>query len=149
MDKKKRQKNNLNSRVENPNQKPIKSARTLSKVAKSKPKSTPENRLSDLENTLDLNIQILKTFYQSSTPVKSLLTNESTLIEAIDKIKKLYLKKKELFNQLKEKKSKSLIELQIYAEKKRKIEELKDVYQDKIEENEEGLNSKEEVIKKS
>ena len=148
MDKKKRQKNNLNSRVENPNQKPIKSARTLSKVAKSKPKSTPENRLSDLENTLDLNIQILKTFYQSSTPVKSLLTNESTLIEAIDKIKKLYLKKKELFNQLKEKKSKSLIELQIYAEKKRKIEELKDVYQDKIEENEEGLNSKEEVIKK-
>ena len=53
-----------------------------------------------------------------------------------------------MFNQLKEKKSKSLIELQIYSEKKRKIEEMKDLYQDKIEENEEGLNSKEEVIKK-
>jgi hypothetical protein len=38
--------------------------------------------------------------------------------------------------------------LQIYAEKKRKIEEMKDLYQDKIVENEEGLNGKEEVIKK-
>ena len=63
-------------------------------------------------------------------------------------LKKQYLKKKELFKQLKEKKSKSLIELQIYAEKKRKLEEMKDLYQDKIEENEEGLNGKEEVIKK-
>ena len=97
---------------------------------------------------LDLNIQILKTFYQSSKPVQTLLTNDTSLIDAIENVKKKYFKKKELFNQLKEKKSKSLIELQIYAEKKRKIEEMKDLYQDKIEENEEGLNSKEEVIKK-
>jgi hypothetical protein len=58
------------------------------------------------------------------------------------------LKKKELFNSLKEKKSKSLIESQIYAEKKRKIEELKEVYQSKIIENQEGLNGKDENIKK-
>ena len=148
MDKKKKHINNLNSKKENQNKKPIKSARPLSKGTTSKPKSTPENKLSDLEISLDLNIQILKTFYQSSTSVQSLLTNESTIVDAIDNLKKHYLKKKELFNQLKEKKSKSLIELQIYAEKKRKIEELKDVYQDKIQENEEGLNSKEEVIKK-
>ena len=130
------------------NHKNIKSERIKKSSMISKAKNTPENRLSDLENTLDLNIQILKTFYQSSKPVQILLTNNITLIEAIENIKKQYFKKKELFNKLKEKKSKSLIELQIYAEKKRKLEEMKDLYQDKIEENEEGLNSKEEVIKK-
>ena len=135
----------------NINQKPIKTARIINKKSlSSKPKNTPENRLSDLENTLDLNIQILKTFYNSSKSksVETLLTNESIIKDAIDNIKKKYLQKKQLFNQLKEKKSKSLIELQIYAEKKRKIEEMKDLYQDKIEENEEGLNGKEEMIKK-
>ena len=132
----------------NPKQKPPKTARPKAKPMPSKPKSTPEQRLSDLENTLDLNIQILKTFYQSSKPVQNILVNEKSIIDSIDNIKKQYLKKKELFNLLKERKSKSLIELQIYAEKKRKIEEMKDLYQDKIVENEEGLNGKEEVIKK-
>jgi len=131
--------------------KPLKSARpknkSTNKTTTSK-KSTPENRLSDLENTLDLNIQILKTFYQSSKSVESLLTNQTSIVDAIDNIKKKYLKKKELFNIIKENKSKSLIEIQIYFEKKRKLEEMKELYLDKVKENEEGLNSKEEVIKK-
>ena len=125
----------------------LKTARPKTKTISSKSKNTPENLLSDLENTLDLNIQILKTFYESAKPVQSIITNEN-LINSIENLKKQYLKKKVLFKLLKEKKSKSLIELQIYAEKKRKLEEMKDLYQDKIEENEEGLNGKEEVIKK-
>ena len=141
-----KKKNQTKLKKINVNQKP-KTARPKSKTTTSKPKNTPENRLSDLENTLDLNIQILKTFYQSAKPVQSIITNEN-IIYSIENLKKQYLKKKELFKQLKEKKSKSLIELQIYAEKKRKLEEMKDLYQDKIEENEEGLNGKEEVIKK-
>ena len=141
-----KKKNQTKLKKLNMNQKP-KSARPKTKTMSSKSKNTPENRLSDLENTLDLNIQILKTFYQSAKPVQSIITNEN-IIYSIENLKKQYLKKKELFNQLKEKKSKSLIELQIYAEKKRKLEEMKDLYQDKIEENEEGLNGKEEVIKK-
>ena len=151
MEKKKKSNKPIPKKI-NINQKPIKSARitTNKKYSSSKPKTSPENRLSDLENTLDLNIQILKTFYQSSKSksVETMLTNETPINDAIDNIKKKYLQKKQLFNQLKEKKSKSLIELQIYAEKKRKIEGMKDLYQDKIEENEEGLNGKEEVIKK-
>ena len=150
MEKKKKSNKPIPKKI-NINQKPIKSARiTNKKYSSSKPKTSPENRLSDLENTLDLNIQILKTFYQSSKSksVETMLTNETPINDAIDNIKKKYLQKKQLYNQLKEKKSKSLIELQIYAEKKRKIEEMKDLYQDKIEENEEGLNGKEEVIKK-
>ena len=147
MDKKKKQNKKIETKKINQNKKPL-TQRPRNKMTTSKPKATPESKLSDLENTLDLNIQILKTFYQNSTPVQSLLKNDAAIIEAIDKIKKQYLKKKELFKQLKEKKSKSLIESQIYTEKKRKLEEMKDVYQDKIGENEEGLNSKEEVIKK-
>ena len=147
MDKKKKPRNAMPKKI-NINQKPIKSERIRKKPPSSKPKNTPENRLSDLENTLDLNIQLLKSFYKSSKSVEKLLTNKSTINDAIDNIKKKYIQKKKLFNQLKEKKSKSLIELQIYAEKKRKIEEMKDLYQDKIQENEEGLNGKEEVIKK-
>ena len=147
MDKKKKQNKKIEPKKINPNKKPL-TQRPKNKMTSSKPKATPESKLSDLENTLDLNIQILKTFYQNSSPVQSKLKNDAAIIEAIDKIKKQYLKKKELFKQLKEKKSKSLIESQIYTEKKRKLEEMKDVYQDKIGENEEGLNSKEEVIKK-
>ena len=147
MDKKKKINKKIEPKKINQNKKPL-TQRPRNKMTTSKPKATPESKLSDLENTLDLNIQILKTFYQNSAPVQSLLKNDAAIIEAIDKIKKQYLKKKELFKQIKEKKSKSLIESQIYSEKKRKLEEMKDVYQDKIGENEEGLNSKEEVIKK-
>ena len=147
MDKKKKQNKKIEPKKINPNKKAL-TQRAKTKMTTSKPKATPESKLSDLENTLDLNIQILKTFYQNSTPVQTLLKNDAAIIEAIDKIKRQYLKKKELFKELKEKKSKSLIESQIYTEKKRKLEEMKDVYQDKIGENEEGLNGKDEVIKK-
>ena len=154
MEKKKKQINQKQLKGGNKNQKPLKNSnnnnnnKIKNKPMPSKQKNTPEERLSDLENTLEINIQILKTFSQSSKPVQTLLTNQSSLLDEIDNIKKKYLIKKNLFNQLKERKSKSLIELQIYAEKKRKIEEMKDLYQDKIQENEEGLNGKEEVIKK-
>ena len=145
---KKGEKGNNPSIKKNNNIKPKK------KIIPKKIKSTPESRLSDLEKTLDINIQILKTFYQSSNPLdlknnnKSNITKEQSIIKAIENIKNKYKNKKELFNKLKQKKSKSLIELQIYSEKKRKLEELKILYQDKLEENEEGLYNKEENIKK-
>ena len=145
---KKGEKGNNPSIKKNNNIKPKK------KIIPKKIKSTPESRLSDLEKTLDINIQILKTFYQSSNPSdlknnnKSNITKEQAIIKAIENIKNKYKNKKELFNKLKQKKSKSLIELQIYSEKKRKLEELKILYQDKLEENEEGLYNKEENIKK-
>ena len=103
----------------------IKIKKTKKKIIPKKIKSTPESRLSDLEKTLDINIQILKTFYQSSTPSKnksnsSKESKDESTIKAIENIKNIYKKKKELFNKLKQKKSKSLIEIQIYFEKKRK-----------------------------
>ena len=140
----------------NPSIKKNNNIKSKKKIIPKKIKSTPESGLSDLEKTLDINIQILKTFYQSSNPSdlknnnnnKSNITKEQAIIKAIENIKNKYKNKKELFNKLKQKKSKSLIELQIYSEKKRKLEELKILYQDKLEENEEGLYNKEENIKK-
>ena len=148
MEKKKKQTKPFHPNKPIKNPRSINSERPRKKNIQMKPKGNPEDRLSDLEKTLVINIQIFKTYYSSSTPVESKLTKESTIINSIDKIKKLYFQKKELFNSLKEKKSKSLIESQIYAEKKRKIEEMKEVYQSKIIENQEGLNTKDENIKK-
>ena len=148
MEKKKKQIKPLHPIKPIKNPRPINTERPRKKNIQMKPKGNPEERLSDLEKTLDINIQIFKTYYSSSTPVEQKLTNESIIINSIDKIKKLYLQKKELFSTLKEKKSKSLIESQIYAEKKRKIEEMKEVYQNQIIENQEGLNGKDENIKK-
>ena len=135
-------------KVENTSKKPNNA--TKKKIIPKKIKSTPESRLSDLEKTLDINIQILKTFYQSSTPSnkKDNTSKEEATIKAIENIKQMYNKKKELFNKLKQKKSKSLIEIQIFSEKKRKLEEIKNLYQEKLEENEEGLYNKDENIKK-
>jgi hypothetical protein len=135
-------------KVENTSKKPNNT--TKKKIIPKKIKSTPESRLSDLEKTLDINIQILKTFYQSSTPLnnKTNSSKEESTIKAIENIKTMYNKKKELFNKLKQKKSKSLIEIQIFSEKKRKLEEIKNLYQEKLEENEEGLYNKDENIKK-
>ena len=135
-------------KVENPSKKTINNIKK--KIIPKKINSTPESRLSDLEKTLDINIQILKTFYQPSVPSnnKSNSSKDDSIIKSIENIKNIYNKKKELFNELKQKKSKSLIEIQIYFEKKRKLEELKNLYQEKLEENEEGLYNKEENIKK-
>ena len=120
------------------------------KIIPKKIKATPESRLSDLEKTLDINIQILKSFYQPNNikDNKSNSSKEQSILKSIENINNKYMKKKELFNKLKQNKSKSLIELQIFSEKKRKLEELKNLYQDKLEENEEGLFNKEENIKK-
>ena len=136
----KREQGKVSSRNQQNNQK--------KKIIPKKIKSTPESRLSDLEKTLDINIQILKTFYQSNNSSNKSQTKEQLILTAIENINKKYSRKKELFNKIKQNKSKSLIELQIYSEKKRKLEELKDLYQDKLEENEEGLYNKEENIKK-
>ena len=48
-------------------------------------KSTPESRLSDLEKTLDINVQIIKTFYNTS---KNSNTKEESILKAIENINK-------------------------------------------------------------
>lgn len=103
----------------------------------------PKNLLPDLENTFDLNIEILKTFYKSSN-----LRQDEEIYKRIELIKNIFNKKEELVKQIKEVKSKILIELQIYGEKKRKVEEMKEFYADQTGDNENNLLGKEENISK-
>ena len=98
----------------------------------SKGKKNYKSLLSDLEKTYDINMDILKNFYRTKTTVNTLLNKDNDIITHIDKLKKIYLKKKELVNIVKENKSRLLIELQIFAEKKRKYEETKECYDEKV-----------------
>ena len=114
----------------------------------SKGKKNYKSLLSDLEKTYDINMDILKNFYRTKTTVNTLLNKDNDIITHIDKLKKIYLKKKELVNIVKENKSRLLIELQIFAEKKRKYEETKECYDEKVMENMDNIDNKEELIKK-
>lgn len=124
-------------------------SKNLTKRAILKPskKYNSENYLSDLDKTLNLNLEILKNFYQTNTTVNTLLGQDNKIMEEMEKMKKILEKKKNLINKVKEHKSKLLIESQIISEKKRKLEEMKDFYNEQIKENEEGVNNKEEFIK--
>ena len=78
----KREQGKVSSRNKKNNQK--------KKIIPKKIKSNPESRLSDLEKTLDINIQILKTFYQSNNPSNKSQTKEQLILTAIENINKKY-----------------------------------------------------------
>ena len=82
-------------------------------------KKNYKHLLSDLEKTYDINIDNIKNFYRTTTTVNTLLNKDNDIITHINTLNKIYHKKKELVNKVKERKSKLLIELQIFAEKKR------------------------------
>ena len=110
-------------------------------------KSAKKQNLFDLERTFDINIEILKTYFKTTTSTMTLLNQEQEVIEKLEKIIKMYKKKKEIINKLKEKKSKNLIQLQIYLEHKRKLEETVDKYKDSLFDNEDAVNNKDEYVK--
>ena len=110
-------------------------------------KSTKKQNLFDLERTLDINIEILKTYFKTTTSTMTLLNQDKEIIEKLEKIIKMYKKKKEIINKIKEKKSKNLIQLQIYLEHKRKLEETVEKYKDSLFDNEDAVNNKDEYVK--
>ena len=110
-------------------------------------KSAKKQNLFDLERTLDINIEILKTYFKTTTSTMTLLNQDKEIIEKLEKIIKMYKKKKEIINKIKEKKSKNLIQLQIYLEHKRKLEETVEKYKDSLFDNEDAVNNKDEYVK--
>ena len=96
------------------------------------------DRLFDLQKTLDINLEILKTFFDS---------NNTTIIEEISKLNEINKKKSELVNEMKEKKSKILIENQIFFDVKREFDENSDNYRDSIIEAQDNVNNKDEYVK--
>ena len=96
------------------------------------------NHLFDLQKTLDINFEILKTFCNN---------NDTMLIEEISKLNEIYKKKSDLISQMKEKKSKILIESQIFYDVKREFDENTENYRDSIIEAQDNVNNKEEYVK--
>ncbi len=117
------------------------------KIKTQNKKSSKKQSLFDLERTLDINIEILKNFFKTTTSTMTLLNQDQEIIEKLDKTIKMYKKKKELINKIKEKKSKNLIQLQIFLEHKRKLEETVEKYKDSLFDNEDAVNNKDEYVK--
>ena len=69
------------------------------------------------------------------------------LIDEISNLNEIYKKKSDLINQMKEKKSKILIESQIFCDVKREFDENNETYKDSIIETQDNVNNKEEYVK--
>lgn len=100
--------------------------------------------LSDLKNTFQLNIDILKKYITlNNNPINK----DNQLISILNTILEKNKTKEKILDKIKEKKSKLLIDNQINTEKKRKNEEKRFYINDKIKENLERINTKEEYMK--
>ena len=119
---------------------------------KNKKKSMNNNtikkrNLYDIERTLDINIEILRNYFKTTTSTMTLLNQDKEIIEKFEKIININKRKKELLQEIKEKKSKNLIQLQINLENKRKLEETVEKYKDSLFDNEDAVNNKDEYVK--
>ena len=110
-------------------------------------KNQKKNSLYDLQHTLDINIEILKTFFKSTTSTMTLLNQDKEILDKLDKFMVKYNKKKEIINKIKEIKSKNLIQSQIFFEVKRKLQETLDNCKESLLDNEDAVNNKDEYVK--
>jgi len=102
--------------------------------------------LSDLKKTFNLNIDILKQYIQyNNNPIN--IDNTNNIITLLNSLIDNLKKKEKIIEKIKEKKSKLLIDNQINSERKRKNEEKRFYLKEKIKENEERINGKEEYMK--
>ena len=103
----------------------------------------PKNYLFDLSQTFEINAELLNETLKGFKNEKE----KKELISLFNNIKTKYHNKKNLRKKVNERKSKLLIELQIFSEFKRKKEENAEYYKEQIKENEENYYSKEEYIR--
>ena len=110
-------------------------------------KQAKKQNLYDLEKTLDINIEILKNYFKTTTSAMTLLNQDTQITEKLEKIINTLKRKKEIINKIKEKKSKNLIQLQINLENKRKLEETLEKCKESLFDNEDAVNNKDEYVK--
>ena len=65
-------------------------------------KNQKKNSLYDLQHTLDINIEILKTFFKNTTSTMTLLNQDKEILDKLDKFMVKYNKKKEIYMTSKE-----------------------------------------------
>ena len=117
------------------------------KIKHQNQKTAKKQNFYDIEKTLDINIEILRNYFKTTTSAMTLLNQDQQIIKNLEKIIKINKKKEELLNKIKEKKSKNLIQLQICLEHKRKLEETVEKYKDSLFDNEDAVNNKDEYVK--
>ena len=97
--------------------------------------------------TLDINIEILKTFFKNTTSTMTLLNQDKLILDKLESFIAKYNKKKEIINKIKEIKSKNLIQMQIFFECKRKLQETLNNCKESLLDNEDAVNNKDEYVK--
>ena len=102
------------------------------------------SQLSDLKKTFVLNIDILKKFITSN---QNPINIDNQIINLLNSLIERHKTKIKIIEKIREKKSKLLIDNQINSEKKRKSEERRFYLMEKIKDNIERINSKEEYMK--
>ena len=110
-------------------------------------KNIKKNNLYDLERTLDINIEIIKTFFKNTTTSMTLLNQDKDILEKLDSFLNKYNKKKEIITKIKEIKSKNLIQMQIFFECKRKLDETFNNCKESLLDKEDAVNNKDEYVK--
>ena len=100
--------------------------------------------LSDLKNTFTINIDILKRYIISNN---NPINTDNQIISSLNSILDNAKKRDKIIEKIREKKSKLLIDNQINSEKKRKNEEKRYNLRDKIKENQDRIDNKEEYMK--
>ena len=110
-------------------------------------KQSKKNSLFDLQQTLNINIEILKNFFTNRTSAMTLLNQDKPILDCLEKFIAKYNKKKEIIKKIKEKKSKNLIQLQIYFEIKRKLQETLNNCKDALFDAEDAVDNKDEYVK--
>ena len=125
----------------------IESKDKKSKLKNNISKIPKKNSLYDLQRTLDINIEILKNFFQSTTSAMTLLNQDKQILDKLDKFLAKYKRKKEIINKIKEIKSKNLIQSQIFFENKRKLQETLNNCKESLMDNEDAVNNKDEYVK--
>ena len=103
----------------------------------------PKNYLFDLTQTFEINAELLSETLKNIKDKKK----RDELILLFNDIRNKYHNKKALRKKVNERKSKLLIEMQIFSEVKRKKEEIAEYYKEQIKENEENNYSEEEYIR--
>ena len=106
-----------------------------------------KDNLFDLQQTLDINIEILKNYFKNTTSNMTLLNQDKEILDKLDKFITKYNNKKELINKINEIKSKNLIQLQIFYEVKRKLQETLNNCKESLYDNEDAVNYKDEYVK--
>ena len=102
------------------------------------------SRLSDLKKTFKINIDILKKYI---TLNNNKINSNNQLSSLLNSLLEKNKAKENIIEKIKVKKSKILIDNQIITEKRRKNEERRFYLKEKIKENEERINTKEEYMK--